>query len=193
MIKFVNVKRQVFLDTFLCSVDYKSTIFGVNFRRIENPAERGNSTDFIGASQNLKFEFRYNDDILNTADLMLGNVKYEFKSWLPNTANPWNGFFTGTNSSYNQFIKYLENSASLGEIKYVFNVNKVDITTVKNAFKDLFIDNAEQMFNNLGQDKINQLFKLDGMNNITNFNQFKSLLNNNQVFLDNALKFIKVE
>ena len=132
---------------------------------------KNNSTDFIGASQNLKFEFRYNDDILNTADLMLGNVKYEFKSWLPNTANPWNGFFTGTNSSYNQFIKYLENSASLGEIKYVFNANKVDITTVKNAFKDLFIAKAEDLFKpinqgGLGQAKMNQLF---GVDNISDF------------------------
>ena len=64
---------------------------------------------------------------------------------------------------------------------------------VKLLWQKAFTEYAQDMFTNLGQDKINQLFKLDGMNIITNSNQFKYLLNNNQDFLNNALKFIKTE
>ena len=32
--------------------------------------------------QNLTmFEFRFNDDLLNRADVLVGNIKYEMKSW----------------------------------------------------------------------------------------------------------------
>lgn len=46
-----------------------------------------------------EFEFQYTDEFLNKADVLVGNIKYEFKSWTPDLPNPWNSFFSGTGNS----------------------------------------------------------------------------------------------
>ena len=45
----------------------------------------------------------------------------------------------------------------------------------------------------LGQAKMNQLFKIDGMDEIEDASEFINLLDNNTAFRNNALKFIKIE
>ncbi len=64
------------------------------------------------------------------------------------------------------FLRGRVSGREVNELKYIFNVNKADEATVKNAFKDLFIAKAEDMFNNLGQAKMQQLF---GVDNISDF------------------------
>ena len=97
MIKFVNVKRQVFLDTFLCSVDYIPKVFcttifgvnyhfrthfginpavwviGVNFRRIANPAERGKMNQLFGVDNISDFL----DDIDDISSPIYNFIKVE--------------------------------------------------------------------------------------------------------------------
>jgi len=69
---------------------------------------------------------------------------------------------------------------------------------MKDKFKELFIAKAEDWFKpvnqgGLGQAKINQLFKLDNMDDILDADQFILLMNTNTSFRNNALKFIKIE
>jgi hypothetical protein len=104
---------------------------------------RNHTNDFTGVTA---FEYRYNDDILNTADVMVNSIKYEFKSWTPNIPNPWNSFFAGTNGSYSQFISYLQNTNSISELKYIFNGTKAPEAQVKQAFKELFIAKKSEIF-----------------------------------------------
>ncbi len=96
-----------------------------------------------------------------------------------------------------QFIDgYLTEITNLNQLNYVFEIRKLGAngeTFIKNQFKDLFIAKAEDMFNNLGRPKMEQLFLIEGIEEIENANQFKFLLNNNSAFRENALKFIKIE
>ena len=64
---------------------------------------------------------------------------------------------------------------------------------VKLLWQKAFTEYAQDMFTNLGKNKINQLFRMN--EEILDPNHFKTLLNdpNDQTFLNNALKFIKVE
>lgn len=145
----------------------------------------------------IEFEFRYADDIMNKADVLVGNVKYEFKSWTPDIPNPWNSFFSGSGDSHTQMIRYFGNSTNLNQVKYVFNGSKATETQVKNAFKNLFVSKADDMFKpisqgGLGEVKMKQLFEFDNFQ-FQNATEFKGLLNNNQTFRDNALKFITVD
>jgi hypothetical protein len=78
----------------------------------------------------------------------------------------------------------------------LFTVNAVaqnGKTFIKNQFKQLFLTNAEDLFTYLGDAKIQQLFLVNGISEIRDANHFKSLLNNNVTFRNNALKFIKTE
>ena len=73
-----------------------------------------------------------------------------------------------------------------------------DINHIKQLWKDAFIAKAEDMFKpvsqgGLGQAKINQLFKLNNMDDILDADQFILLMNTNTAFRNNALKFIKIE
>ena len=95
---------------------------------------KNNSSDFQNLS---RFEFRFNDDLLNRADVLVGNIKYEMKSW-SNGGITWNKFFGGTGSSYQQYLSYLQNTNSLDNLKYVFSSSKATEDQVKNAFKGLF-------------------------------------------------------
>ncbi len=64
---------------------------------------------------------------------------------------------------------------------------------IKNNFIKMYRKNAEQMFNTLGEDKINQLFKINSIDRIIDPIQLRNLFNTNQDFLNNALQFIKIE
>ena len=68
-----------------------------------------------------------------------------------------------------------------------------DLNHLKQLWKKAFIENAEDMFNNLGEAKMQQLFGMDGNFQVTNSTMFKNLLNNNETFRNNALKFIVIE
>ena len=101
---------------------------------------RKNPTEFEGLS---KFEFRYDDDLLNRADILVNTVKFEMKSW--SFGGPtWNAFFNGTSNSYQQFITYLQNTTNISDLKYVFNSAKATESQVKTAFKGLFSNPAKK-------------------------------------------------
>ena len=120
------------------NVNYRDGIHHMIDYMKKNPSEFSNIVEF---------EFRYSDDILNRADVLVGNTKYEFKSWTPDTPNPWNAFFSGSGNSYTQFTRYLENSNTLSELKYIFNGTKASETQVKEAFKELFVAKKVEIFN----------------------------------------------
>ncbi|ADR20265.1 hypothetical protein MATR_21180 [Marivirga tractuosa] len=123
-----------------------------------------------------EFEFRYADDILNRADVLVENTLYEFKSWTPDNPNPWNSFFTGSGNSYTQFLRYLKNTNDLNELKYIFNAQKSDIGQVKEAFRGLFLDKADDWFKpiddgGLGIVKVKQLFG-DDIEDVSDFIEY---------------------
>jgi hypothetical protein len=122
--------------------------------------------------------------------VLVGNVKYEFKSWTPDLPNPWNSFFGGTGNSYTQFIRYLQNTTDVKNIKYIFNGAKASESQVKNAFKSLLSNPTKktEIFNAMKPELRESLFKK------TNLNEqkavFEGMINN----LDSDLyKFIKSE
>ena len=87
----------------------------------------------------------------------------------------------------------MKDTDNLNDLRYIFNGQKADITTVKNAFKELFTNKADDLFKSaeqggLGANKMKQLFGDD----VTNPTIFKSRLNDN-TYLDSYLKFIKAE
>ena len=121
---------------------------------------KNNADEFVNV---LEFEFRYADDILNKADVLVGSVKYEFKSWTVGTQNPWKAFFGGTGNSYTQFIRYLENSTDMSSLKYVFNGGKATESQVKLAFKELFQTKKTEIFEVIWENQSlrNDLFGVD--------------------------------
>lgn len=145
---------------------------------------KNNPTEFNDISA---FEFQYADKYLNRADVMVGNIKYEFKSWQPGTANPWNSFFSGSGDSYTQFTRYLANSNSLAELKYIFNGSKASETVVKNAFKDLFVDKKVEIFQTMPSQLRESIL---GSGNANRFDLFEQAINNTE---SNLYKFIKSE
>lgn len=144
-----------------------------------------NATEFEKVSE---FEFKYDDSFDNKADVLVENIKYEFKSWTPNTDNPWNGFFNGTNGSYTQFIRYIQNTSNFDELKYVFNAAKADETTVKNAFKSLFSNPTKktEIFNAM-KPELRTSLGLNGDDALLKFNQLIESTNSD------FYKFIKVQ
>ncbi|MEX1003049.1 MAG: hypothetical protein WDZ35_13105, partial [Crocinitomicaceae bacterium] len=145
---------------------------------------KNNQQDFVNAIE-LEFEFRYADDILNKADVIVDEIKYEFKSWTPDIPNPWNSFFSGSGSSYTQMIRYFENSTNLNQVKYVFNGSKVTETQVKNAFRDLFVSKVDEIFE-ANPDIFKQFQKVGG-GNIENLDDFETLLNHESFNIDHPL------
>ena len=90
----------------------------------------------------------------------------------------------------------MKSTDNLDNLRYIFNGQKADIATVKNAFKELFTNKADDLFKSaeqggLGANKMKQLFESQSIQ-FNNASQFKNALNN-QEFLDNVLKFIKSE
>jgi hypothetical protein len=134
------------------------------------------------------FEFRYNDDILRRADARVGeHTLYEFKNWSPDNVNVWGNFFSGKGNSYEQFLEYLRDPelGSLNNLHYVFNGQKADIMQVKNAFKELFTNKMDEIFeviwNNQGLK--NSLF--GGRNNNAAKSYFNELIqgsDNNRLY-----------
>ena len=108
---------------------------------------KNNHSEFQGLT---RFEFRFNDDLLNRADVLVGNIKYEMKSW-SSGGSTWNSFFGGTGNSYQQFLSYLKNTNSLDNLKYVFHGIKASETQVKNAFSELIsnVSKKEEIFNSM--------------------------------------------
>ena len=104
---------------------------------------RNNQSEFTNL---VEFEFQYSDEYLNKADALVGDVKYEFKSWTPGASNPWNSFFSGIENSYTQFLRYLENTNSLDNLRYVFNGTKVTEQEILAAFQDLFEIKTSEIF-----------------------------------------------
>ena len=110
-----------------------------------------NNTDELGGNITA-FEFRYDDDLLRRADLAAGDKLYEFKSWTKNADQPWNGFFGGSGTSYDQFLDYLRNTDDLDNLRYVFNSGKATESEVKAAFKNLFENKKPDIFSTFSDD-----------------------------------------
>lgn len=116
------------------------------------------------------FEFKYEKDLLRRADVAVGDVLYEFKSWTPGNPDVWNAFFKGEGESYLQFIDYLKYTKKLDNLKYVFNNSKADIeNAVKPAFRKLFEDKKTDIFNALSSDLKQNL----GIRNISQLDDSK--------------------
>ncbi len=126
--------------------------------------------------QNLtRFEFRFNDDLLNRTDVLIGNIKYEMKSW-SNGGSTWNAFFGGSGNSYQQFLSYLQNTNSLDNLKYVFNSAKATESQVKTAFKNLLSNTTkkQEIFDSITPDLRQSLF---GPNSNAHFDVYSSMIN----------------
>jgi hypothetical protein len=148
------------------------------------------SDDFVNV---VEFEFRYADDIMNKADVLVGNTKYEFKSWTPNAEHPWNSFFRGNEKSYTQFIRYLENTSNLNDLKYVFNKAKASESQVKNAFKELLSipEKKMEIFN--ANPNLWKQFDRIGGGRIEDIEDFIELLNHSTFSINHPMfDFIKV-
>jgi hypothetical protein len=80
-------------------------------------------------------------------------------------------------------------------LKHQYNLTTDDeiLELAKNEMKRVFSDKAEGIFNYLGETKMQQLFGMDNAFQVDNFTKFQTLLNNNAIFRENALKFIKIE
>jgi hypothetical protein len=94
-----------------------------------------------------------------------------------------------------QFLNYISMVDNLEQLQYVFNKSKLSLDEIKASMKDFLLNNSDSMFKpvsqgGIGKDKIKQLFEF-GNFKFDNVTEFKNLLNKNESFRDNALKFVK--
>ncbi len=160
----------------------KSTRDGTNFML---DYMRRNSDDFDELSA---FEFEYSNEFLNKADAVVGNTNFEFKSWSPSNPYSWGNFFTGNGGSYTQFLRYLENTSEMDNLKYIFNGAKASETEVKQAFKNLFSGSKKtEIFNAMNPSLRENIL---GSGNAERFDLFLQAIENTD---SNLYKFIKIE
>ena len=137
-----------------------------------------------------EFEFQYADEFLNKADVLVGNIKYEFKSWTPDLPNPWNSFFGGTGNSYTQFVRYLQNTTDVKNLKYIFNGAKASESQVKSAFKALLTNKKTEVFE--ANPNLWKQFDRIGGGKIRNLTDFENLLNHSTFNINHPIfNFIK--
>ncbi|QYS85513.1 hypothetical protein JJC03_09790 [Flavobacterium oreochromis] len=94
-----------------------------------------------------------------------------------------------------QFLNYITKVENLEQLQYVFNKSKLSLQEAKNGMKEFLLSNSDDMFKainqgGLGKEKMKQLFEF-GNFKFDNSTEFKNLLNMNETFRNNALKFIK--
>ena len=84
-------------------------------------------------------------------------------------------------------MDYLKDTDNLNDLRYIFNGQKADITVVKNAFKELFTQKADEIFDIIlnNQQLRNDLFR-DNM--LSPKQQFNQLTNNTNSLLYRFLK-----
>lgn len=87
---------------------------------------------------------------LNKADVLVGNIKYEFKSWTSDLPNPWNSFFSPTGTLNLQLKRYLQNTDNFSNLKYIFNGQKVEESIVKTAFKEMLYNSTTKILTDKG-------------------------------------------
>ena len=137
-----------------------------------------------------EFEFQYAYEFLNKADVLVGNIKYEFKSWTPDLPNPWNSFFGGTGNSYTQFVRYLQNTTDVKNLKYIFNGAKASESQVKSAFKALLTNKKTEVFE--ANPNLWKQFDRIGGGKIRNLTDFENLLNHSTFDINHPIfNFIK--
>ena len=96
--------------------------------------------------------------------------------------------------SRQQFLNYISTVDNLEQLKYVFNKSKLSLDDAKAGMKDFLLNNTDNMFKSIseggiGKDKIKQLFEFSNFK-FDNATEFKNLLNNNESFRNNAIKFV---
>ena len=94
-------------------------------------------------------------------------------------------------------MRYLENTNDIDELKYIFNAKKANSNQVKEAFRRLLVSKADELFDvssetGLGTAKMKELFEFDNFQ-FQNSTDFKNLLNNNELFRNETLKFIIID
>ncbi|AUC76143.1 fibronectin type III domain-containing protein [Olleya sp. Bg11-27] len=146
-----------------------------------------------------RFEFKYSDEFNNRADVLVGDIKYEFKSWTFGTSH-WTSFFNPTGDLNVQLKRYIENTTELENLKYIFNGNKVNSSQIKTAFKSMMYDNATQNLTERGTEVFytiwdntslrNDLFDLSETAGKVPIQQFKDIVSDPS---NRFYKFIKVE
>lgn len=75
-------------------------------------------------------------------------------------------------ATYQQFMTYIGKIDSLDELHYYFDIGKItDITVIKNRFKNVFENNAEDIFNKFwnNQNLRNNLFGNRNYNSAKNY------------------------
>ena len=90
-------------------------------------------------------------------------------------------------------MDYLKDTDNLNDLRYIFNGQKADITTVKNAFKELFTQKADEIFE-ANKNLFKQFNSIDGQRNIQDVDDFIDLINDNGLTINHPIfNFIKSE
>ncbi|MFK7061453.1 hypothetical protein V3Q90_15145 [Flavobacterium oreochromis] len=101
------------------------------------------------------------DDAVNGCkyDIIFNNgIKVTFGEFKSYKAESLSNFLKSGGDTYQQFTTYIGKVNSIDELHYYFDINKIsDISVIKNRFKKVFQDNAEQIFkkNELMFSKVN--------------------------------------
>jgi hypothetical protein len=133
----------------------------------------GKVSKFEGSIDDLTNGCRYDLTFTNGGKTVFG----EFKSYGETSLS---SFLSANSSTLQQFRTYLGTISSLDELRYFFDIEKIaDIGTIKNRFKTVFENNAEDWFKSvdeggLGELKIKQLFG----NDIDSIDDFVDIVGN---------------
>ncbi len=140
-------------------------------------------TKFEGSIDDLTNGCKYDLQFSNGQTISFG----EFKSYAENSI----GNFAATGkATYQQLTTYLSSLNSIDELIYFFDAAKIsDIGIIKNRFKTVFKNNAEDIFN-ANQDLFKQFDRLDGTGKIDDWEDFLELVSDDNFVNHPMLDFI---
>lgn len=107
----------------------------------------------------------------------------------------YKSYIDASKISQPQFLNYIANINDIKQLQYVFSKNKLTLQEAKNGMKKFLLNNADNMFKpvnqgGIGKNKMKELFEFDNFK-FDNSTEFKKLLNLNETFRNNTLKFVK--
>lgn len=131
-------------------------------------------------------------------DLPCINCRFDVELITQNTDElkfiEYKSYKNAENINKKQFLNYIAKIDDIKQLQYVFNKNKLSLNEAKNGMKEFFKKNVEDMFKpirqeGIGKDKMKKLFEFDNFK-FDNATEFKQLLDKNEKFRNNVLKFI---
>lgn len=131
-------------------------------------------------------------------DLPCINCRFDVELITQNTDElkfiEYKSYKNAENINKKQFLNYIANIDDIKQLQYVFHTPKITLENAKKGMKEFFKKNAEDMFKpirqeGIGKDKMKKLFEFDNFK-FDNATEFKQLLDKNEKFRNNVLKFI---